>query len=419
MEKVDPLTAKTKTDFIFVTKDQIDALFRSYNDDGSRKTESVPDLVKYKYLSHVRNLNTEGMTNVGAVDEFGEAVDQLFSVVVAHRTGPWDNKSPTPVVVHLVTLEGIEPRIDLSKLPSEPASYVSLCSLYSWTYQCLPNDSINFYDAMLHLGNTYKPLRVAPPEPPKDSTKTTQSTLAVAGVADRMKDGFTLSRWRVKSGEETAAMVRGPFVPTTVPRNPQGCQSTFSTDLQILDRQMGIMDISYSLAWQLGKTMAIADQAFTAAVARLRGIIHDQATQALKGVALGSRQKTAAEVAANLKRDVALLGKLHHKSSAMDPVRKWKRTPTKPLPKLGFFDPAIQDNFLNEAKKVAKQLASSLDAPDGKYWFYNEHNRPFSTDWALMLKWLLDRMYFVGIPAHYLITDPAQLPSESPPVLLH
>lgn len=415
VEKIDPVTASTKADFIFVTKDHIDALFRSYNDDGSRKVESVPDLVKYKYLSHVRNINTEGMTNVGSVDEFGEAVDQLFSVVVGHRTGPWNSKSPTPVVVHLVTLEGVEPRIDLSKLPSEPASYVSLCSLYSWTYQCLPNDSINFYDAMVHLGSTYQPLRAVPPKPSNDAKSANVATPAATQVAARMNDGYTLTRWRVKSGETTAAMVRGPFVPTSVPRNPQGCQSTFSTDLQILDRQTGIMDISYSLAWQLGKTMAIADQAFTAAVARLRGIIHDRATQALKGVALGARRKTAVDVVANLRRDVALLGNLHKKSEGhtLDPVRKWKRTSTKPLPKLGFFDPPIQDNFLEEAKKVAKQLASSLDAPKDNYWFYNEHNRPFSTDWALMLKWILDRMYFVGLPAHYLITDPAHLPAES------
>jgi len=30
-----------------------------------------------------------------------------------------------------------------------------------------------------------------------------------------------------------------------------------------------------------------------------------------------------------------------------------------------------------------------------------------------MLKWILDRMFFFGIPAHYLITDPTHLPRES------
>jgi hypothetical protein len=48
------------------------------------------------------------------------------------------------------------------------------------------------------------------------------------------------------------------------------------TDLQILDRGLELMDISYSSGWQLGRTLAIADQAFTAALARLRNHIFDQ-----------------------------------------------------------------------------------------------------------------------------------------------
>jgi hypothetical protein len=409
-EPVDAQTTSTKANFILVTKSHVDALFRSYNDDGTRKTQDTPDLVKYKYLAHVRNLNTEGMSNVSAVDEFGEAVDQLFSVVVAHRVGPWDVKSPTTHVAHLVTLEGIEPRIHLSSLPESPAKYVSLCSLYSWTYQCLPNDSINFFDAMVHLGQTYQPLR-PPDKPDAPAAPAAPSPLVDA----RVRDGFSLARWRVKTGETTAAMFRGPLVPTKVPRNTAGVQSTFSTDLQILDRQLGLMNITYSLAWQLGKTMAIADQAFTAAVGRLRGIIHDQALQAVKAAAMGSRLRTATDVVAGLAHNVGLLGGLHE-SHRMDLGRKWKRAPAPPLPHRGFLDHSATENgspFLDEAKEVAKQLASSLDAPEDQYWFYNEHNRPFSTDWAAMLKWILDRMYLAGLPAHYLIPDPAFLPAEA------
>jgi hypothetical protein len=409
-DPIDPATANTKTNLIFVTKDQIDDLFRSYNDDGSKKSVDTPDLVKYKYLAHVRNINTEGMTNVGVLDEFGDPVDQLFSVVVAHRTGPWTIKEPTPVVVHLVSLEGIEENIHLDNLSKSTVPYVALCSLYSWTYQCLPPESVNFYDEMKHIGSTPQVdqlLRV-----PYDTYKSylISPEPATQRVGGRLQDGFTLARWRVRTGESTAAIVRGPFVPTQVSYDLQP-QSTFSTDLEILDRKAGIVDVSYSLAWQLGKTMAIADQAFTASVARIRLTIHNQAMQALKANEIIQLHRSRTQVVKNLRNSIDLLGDLHNRSE-LDPLRKWHRPPSRPSPKLGFFDPAIQDNFLKEAKKVAKRLASTLDDPTGKK-YYNEHNRPYSTDWALMLKWILDRKYFVGIPAHYLITDPAHLPSES------
>jgi hypothetical protein len=55
---------------------------------------------------------------------------------------------------------------------------------------------------------------------------------------------------------------------------------------------------------------------------------------------------------------------------------------------------------------VAKTLASGIDLGKDHYYYYNKHNQPFSTDWAIMLKWILDKMSFTGIPAHYLIMDP-------------
>lgn len=45
--------------------------------------------------------------------------------------------------------------------------------------------------------------------------------------------------------------------------------------------------------------------------------------------------------------------------------------------------------------------------------FYNELNTPYSSDWVLLLKLVLDHMYFANTPAHYLITDPSHLPQES------
>jgi hypothetical protein len=43
---------------------------------------------------------------------------------------------------------------------------------------------------------------------------------------------------------------------------------------------------------------------------------------------------------------------------------------------------------------VAKTLASGIDLDKDHYYYYNEHNQPFSTDWAIMLNWILDKNEF-------------------------
>ena len=89
-------------------------------------------------------------------------------------------------------------------------------------------------------------------------------------------------------------MYRGPLVPKvvkTIVSEDEGIQSNFGTDLQILDPQLSLMDLSYAIAWQLGRTLAMGDQAFTAALCRLRATIHAQALEDAKqdvGKKLGS-----------------------------------------------------------------------------------------------------------------------------------
>ncbi len=41
---------------------------------------------------------------------------------------------------------------------------------------------------------------------------------------------------------------------------------------------------------------------------------------------------------------------------------------------------------------------------------HDEHNTPFSVDWAVVLRWLLDRTFLGSAPAHDLLTDASHLP---------
>lgn len=44
----------------------------------------IPDVSRYQWLAHVRNVNTKNMANAPLED------NGLFSVVHAHRTGPFN-----------------------------------------------------------------------------------------------------------------------------------------------------------------------------------------------------------------------------------------------------------------------------------------------------------------------------------------
>lgn len=410
----------TVTDFIFVPTELFQAHVTTYQSNGTPSSKQTsPDVGGYKYLSHARAVHTDGMADAGIENEVG-----LFSVVVAHRTGPWKITASTPVVVHLVSLEGVEQ--NLGTWPLTGGDYVALCSLYSWTYQCLPPKSLDISDALEQLGKGLDVLRV-----PKhiytpllnDHQATNQR------VGQRLQDGYTLTRYRLHSGEESVAFYRSPFTPTHVAYDhpsPEGStdyfmslQSTFSTDLQVMDKQVGIMDITYSVAWQLGKTLATADQAYTAALSRVRTIIHSQALQKCKALALQEKYRPSEQVARSLPERFSQLKELPTKGPGQyhdgvstpvpSPHHRWRREWNKQPLDLSFWSPVVRENFLQEAIKAAEAFAQSTT----EGMLYNEHNQAVSSDWAVVLDWVLNKMSLVGVPAHYLIPDPAHLPRES------
>lgn len=401
-DKDDQELVKAQTDVIFLKSELFTSLVTTYNDDGEPvKNQTVPDVSRYKYLSHVRNVNTTGMAEACLTDG-------LFSIVVSHRVGPLAITQPTPVVVHLISIEGVE---NMTLPLSAENQFVALSSLYSWTYTCLPPSSLNVLEMFRGLGSTLDVLRA-----PKSIIQGLQSRGAEAQrVAERLTDGYSLVKYYTQSGEETVALTRSPFTPTTIPHPLADWRllSTFGTDLQIFDQVAGVMDITYSSAWQLGKTLALADQTFGAALARVRTLVYDRGMNNAKAEALtkvGAYQ-TRAQTLKSLSRSIQTLnglpqGDLLKGEGKM--LDRWRRPAVVPLD-LSFGSPVV--DFQKHAGGVMQTLSRTADG-EGKE-FYNEINAPYSTDWMIVFKWVLDKMNLVGVPAHYLITDPSHLPRES------
>jgi hypothetical protein len=85
----------------------------------------------------------------------------------------------------------------------------------------------------------------------------------------RLEEGYTIVRHRDLAGETTMALYRGPLCPKQA-RKIQIKPSMYGTDLQIIDMSAKILDVSYSVAWDLGRSLAGRDANFSATLAALR-----------------------------------------------------------------------------------------------------------------------------------------------------
>jgi len=232
-------------------------------------------------------------------------------------------------------------------------------------------------------------------------------------LTDRLKRGYTLARWRTQTGEETSAWTRGPLVPSKVPWPPAKTiadTSNTSQEYQILDPETGLMDLSYSSAWQLGKLLAISDTAFSSALMRLRSVVRnvsaDKTRMNLNGMT------PASDVIAKLQRSIAVIqGK--SAGNAQSPQRV-------PLPSERSVVSDVTDitvlpifkNALNDA--VGANTGAGKDA-NNKPILYNGFNkdRPSNSDWPIIHDWIAEKLSLGGIPPQYIIPESSFVPLES------
>lgn len=166
----------------------------------------------------------------------------------------------------------------------------------------------------------------------------------------------------------------------------------------------------YSSAWQLGKTLAIGDRVFCAALMRFRGLVYTKAASDTR-TTVGTMSPAG-----------ALLGSLStHIDALVHLSTSGTRNPvgaTAPQIKVttpGINSPAVQPTFNDNLRKEALNQMYSQDFTTSSgvgTALYNGFNNPLNSDWAVILNWITNKLYLDGIPAQYLILDPSALPME-------
>ncbi|KAF3208014.1 hypothetical protein TWF192_003200 [Orbilia oligospora] len=399
------------TNLIFIRPELFNNLFSTYGKDGKVVPSTETDISRYKYFAHVRRLNTQGMAEADAYDE-DEILDREFGIVMSHRAGPLTIAEPTQVFVHIVSLEEVE---DLTPFPVDPlrSSRVAIVSLYSWTYMCLPANSLNVADAFERVGNSCRMLRPIVPE-----TSATDESDIQSRLLKRISDGYSMIRYRVETGETTVAFNRSPLTPTLVSKYDWDLCSTSGSSLLILDQKLGIMDITYSAAWNLGKTLAMADHAYSSALSRSRKQILQIATPSAQLKVLkfaGIHIKSKTDIIAEMSGSISTLNEISESFGAMSMAYRWQKHQPPKTPDLSYHSEEMGLFLDEELLKAAYLVASSTD-PNPKLPYlppYDEHNTPYSADWVVILKFLCDLMYLIKIPHNYLLTDASHLPQET------
>lgn len=226
----------------------------------------VPREEELHYTAHMRDVRTVPQRRDGG-EVFAEG---QYAVLAANRFP----RQPGSYAVHLVSLEGYLDRLDPGSLPG--SERVRLCSLWSWSFTNDPVGSLNPAELLANLvapslgedGVNREELALRLPAPAGEDTTSEQRY-----VRERLHHGYSPVPYRTLSGEQTYAWYRGPFTPLTAPELPapvtEGPYTTADHAL-IYDSQYGLFDVSYAVAWTLGRTIALADPDYTGEVTSAR-----------------------------------------------------------------------------------------------------------------------------------------------------
>lgn len=237
-------------------------------------TTLLPGPADLRYLAHARQVDSSGKAD-GVLKVTG---DGWYSVVVAGRlpAAPADGPGAPGIrsIAHLVSLEGFSRYLEPGSTLPVGTERIRMIALKSWTFTCLSELGESF--AQLANGLTSDTF-----ENPKSTSLSLPVTVPgdasqpMIAAATALGRGYVPLSYLTRQGEQTFGWYRGPLSPVPV-ANFVGAQQEpgdewqpFGTASAALayDKNSGVFDLSYGVAWETGRLMALADGAFGVALA--------------------------------------------------------------------------------------------------------------------------------------------------------
>ncbi|HYP19720.1 MAG TPA: hypothetical protein VEY08_06560, partial [Chloroflexia bacterium] len=193
----------------------------------------LPDVASLPYMAHVRH---------GTRD--GKAVGEELAIVLGNRL-PKRNAHST---VHLVALEG-RYTSEGFKWHSEQSRAGRLISLKSWSFTCVDPQQ-RFSQILKNLDpyfGTLSPRHRATLQLPPRNNPTADSYLAM---------GYVPLGHTARAGSRTVSWYHGPLVPWESAESITLPVRT-ADELVRYDPAIGMFDVSYAAAWQLGRLLTL------------------------------------------------------------------------------------------------------------------------------------------------------------------
>lgn len=350
----------------------------------------VPVRRELPFLAHGRQVDVTGKVLLDRPNP-GQ-----FSVAVANRFPlPGTETVGAPCIVHLVSLEGFGDLLNGAAPVRPPQPTVRLVSLFSWTFGCLQDQAQTFAGLARNLafdGQQRRPAQSLPLRLPLPAAGATDKP--TVAVNTRLSDGYLALGYHTRAGDDGFAWYRGPLAPSvTQPVFPPGRFLTADAAM-IFDPATGVFDLSLAAAWQCGRSLALADQAYAGILMRLRQQLRNQLSQLTVGDAdLPGGTGPAHPALAALFRD-GLLQQVGDAAKGRHPLARPSRPrarPARPAP--------VQR--LRALLAEAPTRAALTDGLDG------------NPDAAAVAAWLGRLVLLQGVPFDHLVADARMLPPES------
>ncbi len=350
----------------------------------------VPREDELRYLAHMRDVRTVPQCRDGS-EVFTEGE---YAVLAANRFP----REPGTYAAHLVSLEGYFGRLDPGTLPG--AKRVRLCSLWSWSFTNDPDGSLNPAELLTNLvtpslgagGADRERLALRLPLPDGQGSAPEQQY-----ARQRLHRGYSPVPYRTLSGEQTYAWYRGPFTPLTAPDVPEPVTEgphTTADHALIYDREYGLFDVSYAVAWTLGRTIALADPDYTGEVTGARRELSNLSAT-LSALSADPARAMNDPRAPSGSAALSALGAPGFRASLIQALRGplVRSAPPPPTPP-------------RAARMDARALLNNPRA-------YQMLAAVAETRTPTMTQWLEQLGLLRGVPFNHLVPDPRMLPAES------
>ncbi len=323
-------------------------------------------------LAHVRAVKTDNKETWSLLKE------GKFSVVICNRfpetQAAADGKKNWGIVntVCLVSLEGWGNYLDKPGASDDAGKSYRLLVLGSWRFTC--QGSSAFKSLMEELDDKRllsRPLL-------EDGETAPQGDEVFNHVDKAMQMGFAPINHDLRNEDTTISWYRGPLAPMQYTGSMSYVDISCADAALRYDPETGMFDASCAAAWQLGRLLALQDQAFAQALYRFRTDyqrwVRSTNTEALRKRAVDPQDKLAKITDAQ-----------HHQFGKRSSVRDW-------------YAGQLETARLFQAPGQSAEPVSPPDPPSIP---------------ATVQNWLGQTMLLYGVPFHYLVPDPEMLPAES------